>query len=526
LLLCAAVAALADLGAAHGRHTGDSLLPVLVSLQRWTPYFWTQDRVGMLVPLLAMPVRSPFANLLVQDGLYFFAGLAALFLLARYALRDATYPLAGTLSAAAFLTLTPADYRFDFFLNTFYGVWLALGLGGLVLLEPRTDGTVPARRWLPALALLVLAHWVYCAAAVLLGPLVLFRGLLFARAARPAARSGWGRAALRRAARAETVFTLVLLALAFVAGQAVKELSHRLGWAPLQPLKTDALPAGEWQATWRLLYHNTWDALAPHSWPAVLGLAGLAGLVFLAYAVLRGRFPTALRAALALAAASLAFGLFMGTREWVRNFDCMDRYTKPGVFLLQGALCALAAAPLAAALGGRLRRAVALSAAPALVLAALTAYGPPSLRGARAQLEHYEFLTGEVPGDVAACTEAVIHGHCTHIAGDYWRVWPRVFHASMVLYERGEPRPVWGIAYRGEAARPAWQGMPPEQMCVAVVPEDGRLPVGLLRSFQLPPLEEVERRPMLCILRPRGRSAGRPGTPNPDDQRCERPLLP
>src|SRR5205085_12304619 len=119
--------------------------------------------------------------------------LAALFLLARYALRDATYPLAGTLSAAAFLTLTPPGYRFDFFLNTFYGVWLALGLGGLVLLEPRADGRVPARRWLPALARLVLAHWAYCATALLLGPLVLFRGLLCRGEAGPPARSRLGR---------------------------------------------------------------------------------------------------------------------------------------------------------------------------------------------------------------------------------------------------------------------------------------------------------------------------------------------
>jgi hypothetical protein len=502
-----------DLGAAHDRHTGDSLLPVLISLQRWTPFFWLQDRVGMLVPLLALPVRSPLANLLLQDGLYFFSGLAALFLLARYALRDATYPLAGALSAAAFLTLTPAEYRFDFFLNTFYGVWLALGLGGLVLLGPAADGPVPARRWLPALALLVLAHWAYCAAALLLGPLVLFRGLLFARS--DGGRRG--RSFLRRAAASETVFTLALLALAFVAGQAFTQVVRARGSLPYEPISTANSPAGEWPDGWRWLADNTWQALAPQYWPAALALAGLVGLVWLTGRALRGRGTAALRAALALAAAGLAFGLLMGTRQWVWENGYVDRYTKPAVFLLQMAAVVLAVAPLYAALGGGPRRAVGLLTAPALVLAALAAYGPPSLRGVRAQLDHFDFHGGpEAPGDVAACSELIVRARCTHVAGEYWRVWPRVFHANLLLYERGQPRPVWGVAYRGEAAWPLWRRMPPEEVRLAAVPDDGRRHEETLRRFEFDRLEVVEKRPMVWVLRPGGRRAVRARAPDQD----------
>ena len=40
-----------SLGRLHEFHSADSILPVLVSLPRWTPFFWQQDRFGMLVPL-------------------------------------------------------------------------------------------------------------------------------------------------------------------------------------------------------------------------------------------------------------------------------------------------------------------------------------------------------------------------------------------------------------------------------------------------------------------------------------------
>ena len=50
-----AAALLLDLSGFHALEHGDSIVPVLVSLQRWTPFYWDQERFGMLVPLLARP---------------------------------------------------------------------------------------------------------------------------------------------------------------------------------------------------------------------------------------------------------------------------------------------------------------------------------------------------------------------------------------------------------------------------------------------------------------------------------------
>src|SRR5271166_828919 len=94
LLLCGVLAAWVDLGAYHRIHGADNLVPIFVSLWRWTPFYWECNRIGMLLPLLAMPFHNPLNNLLVQAGLALFATFTLFFLLSRYLLRNGAWPLA------------------------------------------------------------------------------------------------------------------------------------------------------------------------------------------------------------------------------------------------------------------------------------------------------------------------------------------------------------------------------------------------------------------------------------------------
>jgi len=82
-LTAAVVAVWMDLSPIHRYHTSDSLIPVLSSLYHWTPFFWQQNRYGSLIPLLSLPLESPFSNLLFQVGLRLFAIASTFFLLAR-----------------------------------------------------------------------------------------------------------------------------------------------------------------------------------------------------------------------------------------------------------------------------------------------------------------------------------------------------------------------------------------------------------------------------------------------------------
>ena len=67
VLVCLLISAIwIALGPIHRHHTADSIVMALVSLYRWTPLYWEQDRLGMFFPLLATPWREPLDNLLVQ----------------------------------------------------------------------------------------------------------------------------------------------------------------------------------------------------------------------------------------------------------------------------------------------------------------------------------------------------------------------------------------------------------------------------------------------------------------------------
>jgi hypothetical protein len=488
VVLCAGVAVWIDLGTIHRGHDADSLLSVLVSLLRWTPFFWEQDRFGMLVPLLALPARNPLVNLLVQDFLDLTCGLATFFLLSRYVLRDGSYPVVAAVGAAAFLALTPAPYRFMYLVNASYGVWLALGLGGLLLAEP-TAGSRRRRlaRRAAALGLMILAHWVNFSTAVLLAPLVVFR-LLFVAIPRARAR---GRA--WPLLDPETGAALLLLAAGYAAGAGMRRLSPDYEETPY-----GRADLALWPRAWYRLALEHWAALAPAWYPAFLALAAALGLLALAWPRVRRYALAAWQSAAAPASASAVTFLVVGTLEWTRRNDYAFRYLIPSVVLLQAALVTVAVGPVWAALGPRTRRRLGLGTAPVLLAAAAWSYGSPSLSGVRRDLDR---ALGSMTPDLLAA-------RCTHLAGNYWKVWPAVFHANLTHNERGDGRRVWGITHRCEVTRPFWSAVPLDEARFAIPLGD---PEGeaWLKAFQLTPLVEVERRSAVRVLRPRdARPAG------------------
>src|SRR5215510_15158256 len=140
VLGAAASALLADFGRFHRVHHGDTILSVMISLYHWTPFYWDQDRFGMLIPFLAIPFRNPFWNLLFQCGMSLFAGLGALMLFVRYSAVDSNWPLAAMIAALGALAAGPRSPLFEAFLPAqVYAPGLATLLLGLLLLSrPRS----------------------------------------------------------------------------------------------------------------------------------------------------------------------------------------------------------------------------------------------------------------------------------------------------------------------------------------------------------------------------------------------------
>jgi hypothetical protein len=50
-------------------------------------------------------------------------------------------------------------------------------------------------------------------------------------------------------------------------------------------------------------------------------------------------------------------------------------------------------------------------------------------------------------------TSTIIQSDITFVAGDYWRVWPAVFHANWKLHGMGDEREVFGISFRSLPTR-------------------------------------------------------------------------
>jgi hypothetical protein len=495
LLLFAALvlaAVLVDLGRFHLHEHSDSIVPVLVSLQRWTPFYWDQERYGMLVPFLALPVRDPFLNLLLQRGLLVFAGLAAVVLLARHTLAGRDWPLAGALAAGLLLLLAPDAWAFEYLGDQPYGLSLALALAGLAWAEPpptALEGRVRqgldaervrgrrASRVATGLLLVLVAHWVNAAIGIV--------GLAIA-ALRAIADALEG--ADRRAVRERLAVDAGLLVVGLAASWLWLELYPTLTGKPLR-LETGFLPAAEWPSAWAAFLGNGWHEGA--GWALALAAVAAAGTAWLLLSpALRPVAPEAFLRAGALAAAAVAWALFAGALRWVADNDFAARYLAPSAVLVHLAAVSLLAEPLA-----RLRRGAGTAFAAALVLvpaAALAAWGPPSPARVRADL------------DVAIGhhTPHVREAGCQLVTGDYWSVWATTFDALRAAHDRGEPAATWGICHRANPTVPQWRAIPRAALRIcAPVGEDAHAE-RWLRSFHLWPVRELGRVGTVRILAP------------------------
>src|SRR3954447_4186304 len=156
-IVTAALAAWMGLGSLHDLQHADSLLTVLVSTQRWTPFFWGQDRFGMLVPLLAMPFRHPLVNMLVQGWLVTTATLLAPFVMARFLTGPrADWVAIGACVNTLLLWLATPAVRFDWLVTQPYGMSITLGFAALIVAGEHDR----LRDAIVAFVLLALASWV------------------------------------------------------------------------------------------------------------------------------------------------------------------------------------------------------------------------------------------------------------------------------------------------------------------------------------------------------------------------------
>ena len=447
-VLAALLAGWMDLSPLHRYHNSDSLIPVLVSLDRWTPFFWEQNRFGMLLPLLALPFRHPFHNLLVQVWLRLLALVLSFFLLARVTVPRRYWPAVGGTALALVLAVRSVPHLTYLHEQPYFQA-MALALGGVLLLEG--EGW---RRRIGGSILVALAFWISPGTLFWLAPLVALR--------RPHPRPlshlppqpppGEGRQA--RAWRRNYLFVLLGACLEASLAASALYARHAYGGTDL-----GTAPIKDWPLGWRRLAEETVHYLSP-GWMVTLLLllavaATLSVVSRLSPLSRRGpgretgegpgvRAPFA--AGLALTAAALGELAVLGTSGWIHRQLFDVRYLTSGLTALTVAGPALFFCLILERAPVSWQRTANALVLAALIPLTLFRFGPPSPARARTALD-----TG-----LGLCSPAVLASGATHVIGNFWRVWPAVFHANLRLDERGDQHKIWGITYRSAPTRSLW----------------------------------------------------------------------
>jgi hypothetical protein len=404
-IVTAGVAAWMGLGTLHDLQHADSLLTVLVSTQRWTPFFWGQDRFGMLVPLLAMPFRHPLVNMLVQGWLVTTATLLAPFVMARFLTGPrGDWVAIGACANTLLLWIATPSVRFDWFVTQPYGISITLGFAALTIAgerDRRRDAAVAA-------VLLVLASWVNISIIAILA-------------------IGAAVAGSRR------VRLLTLLA----GAGAIATAAAR--FAAATHTTTALTEPRQWLVGWRLLLEGTRGVTAA---PASAIAVAVAAILALGWLTVTRRLPR-VRPAAAVVAMALGSWLILGTSLWIAMNQYVFRYMYPALMIAGvGVSAVLVAAAAAAHLRG-------LSPAALTVMTALAIaqYGSPS----------YDRVSRGADDRFGRYTAGVLHSGATVIGGDYWHVWPAVFHANLALARTHANVRVFGLAMRSEESEGLWK---------------------------------------------------------------------
>lgn len=439
-LAAAVLAVWMDLSPLHAHHTADSFIPVLSGLYLWEPFFWKQNRFGSLLPLLSLWLDAPFANLLFQVGLRLFAVASAFFLLARTVVPRLYWPAVGALTLA--LWIGAKDVKAHAFVQMQpYGQAIALSLAGVALLEGKG-------RWrtLAGLVLIGLGFWVSATTLFWLFPLVWIRGWLKDGTFFPGGRT-----------------RLILASLVAAFG-----LSMALSWS--WKYKATAFGAARpevWPGAWSTLLSRSIDYLSP-----ALAVAG-AGLLLVG----ARRSRTALSAGLCLLVMAFADLGVMGLTEWAAVNRWSLRYVTVELLALGMLAPALLLILLLEGRPARWQRTANVLMLVLLLGVAALRYGAPSTGRARAALDVH-----------GKATDEILASGATHLLGGYWRVWPAVFHANMVRWERGETTPVWGVTIRSVSTDRLWRPSDWNGARIAVLEGNERAAEDIRRAASLPAL--------------------------------------
>jgi len=394
--------------------SSDAVIVYLAGLMRWTPFYWGQDRYGMLIPALTQWIREPHLHMIAQNALHVMTSIASFFLLARYLFPGPRWRETALLALLLFAGLSSTSDIKPFLTPwQIYTPALMFGLGALLVIP---------HSLILALVLAILAQ--YCNFAV-----VLLLGIL--AAARFGERAG--RLGFRKVSKRFTL-EFAVLAISAVISYLIRRPYGTAGG------KYDALGFMEAVTGWINLlhdYYSTGSTLWLFAAPVILALA--------AFAITRERRKQRAhrqmwRSFVLGHFALLSYAMVVGASTFAKANGFPRRYLIPSLMIW--CVCWAAVTVYHWPSIPRVRFAHRWAAGLAALLAVVIfRFGPPSMTAVKTSLETRFQKTFEQ-----------VDKSCTHVAGDYYRVWDSVFYSTL----KGGTQ-LWGVTYRAQVIRDRWE---------------------------------------------------------------------
>lgn len=456
----------------HQFHDADSLLMPLISIDKPTPFYWGDNRYGMLVPWIVSAIRDYTWNLLVQTQLLTFAALGCVVLFhctfwpaeSGFNSRNLGNAVLTILLAAVVFQPSFQVFRV-FFLAHPYFLALTLGLAATSIL---LDGNGPlAIRYALSAVLLLLCFWVMWA----LAPVILaFVTLLPAKASRHDAKQHL----------VQRLPAILLVVVCFAVIYAISLQYPRIIRAGLAPL--DRWPVSAYniwlQLEYSLVYVFRFGAL----------IAAAAVLAFVRWREDPSRAFSLWSRTAAVLLIAVGFAMATAGTEWVIYNNYEWRYWLIPVVLI----FLVCSAPVIDRAAGMLAKwmgspsAAGLLGAAVLTVFAIKAFGLPSLSMPTAKLD-------EVSGKYYAQLQQL---GCTHAIGNYWMSW------SAVYYNRRHSAnlKLWAIALRATDLKDQWSKTPPEQRTYCGLCADWEIE-EFRKVYGLPPLRQTGSAGEMCRFR-------------------------
>jgi hypothetical protein len=495
----------------HRDQNSDSVMMSLISLYRWTPMFWEQDRSGMLVPALAMPLRDHFTNLIFQAGLTIFFGLSSFFLLGYYVAGRRRGVTIGALGALLFILTQRSWVRFNWFVYIQqFPTSLFLALSALILLDAwqRRGGL-----WRPVVAVvsLWLAMWVNISLAILLAPLILLRRFLLADHVAEFDRlDGY-----IVTSRSDDAITAQSNDGTTPSDQPSRWRRLSFGWPAQDWIGMAGTISGlllsmaasrlvtDGQKEYTFLGPSEWFACAvgvlrnlpegiDGKWFVLIVLSAATGLLTLRWPAGRQQLRISGSIVLALMIPAAVQFLFMTSLEHVHRTN-FGHYVYASVFVWQLAFLAFAVMQWAAVMpDGKAARRVPWGLVTAFVIIVAARHGRPGVGVVEAALQQ---SCGKYAPEVVATRS-------THVLGEYWRVWTTVFYSNMLLQREGSTHRVWGIASGCLPTAYRWSQVPLAETRMAEVLGEERFSRAAQQQYGIPPLVVERELKTIRILKP------------------------